>query len=282
MKIHATTLGLGALAWVAIGCGSASDMKSQDSQPQASTTLSQPAPSASTTKQASIQRTNSQMIYTGQIDEITNDLDASSSKLDALVNSVGGYYSEAHREGLKGSDRTANWKVRVPSTHYFEFVRDVEKIGNVKSSTQTSEDVSVDFVDAQAKLRDKRIEEQRIVELLRKRRDHLQDVITVENELARVRAEGVTAEAKVKQMDEHIGLSTVTITMIEPAHMAPVVPPTFGSEAFTTLKGSTETALVVVRLVALSAIALTPWVALFGVAGLAINRAYKSLLARRG
>jgi tellurite resistance protein len=59
----------------------------------------------------------------------------------------------------------------------------------VRSLNSDAQDVTEEFYDVDARLRNKRVEEQRLVEHLKKSTARLQDILAVEREISRVRGE---------------------------------------------------------------------------------------------
>jgi hypothetical protein len=79
-----------------------------------------------------------------------------------------------------------------------------------------AEDVSEEFVDLTARMANSHRLEERLVELLRTRTGKLQDVLTVERELARVREEIERMEGRLRFLKNSAQLSTLAVTLYEP------------------------------------------------------------------
>jgi uncharacterized protein DUF4349 len=79
-----------------------------------------------------------------------------------------------------------------------------------------AEDVSEEFVDLTARVANGHRLEDRLVELLRTRTGKLQDVLSVERELARVREEIERMEGRMRFLKTSAQLSTLSVNLFEP------------------------------------------------------------------
>lgn len=199
------------------------------------------------------------IIYTGEVALVTDDLDKVAAALDAKIKEFGGYISNASRSGTRGEAREASWTVRVAAEKFDSFVAALPSLGELQSSSRKADDVSEEFYDVQARLKNKKIEEMRLIELLQKATGKLTEVLTVEKELTRVRDEIERIEGRLRFLTNQTDLSTVTITVREVKNFVPEGPPTLATTLSRSLTGSLDTmrSLGVALLVVL--VALLPW-----------------------
>jgi hypothetical protein len=87
-----------------------------------------------------------------------------------------------------------------------------------------AEDVSEEFVDLTARAANGRRLEERLVDLLRTRTGKLQDVLTVERELARVREEIERIDGRMRFLKSSAQLSTLSVNLFEPPPLVSSVP----------------------------------------------------------
>jgi hypothetical protein len=87
-----------------------------------------------------------------------------------------------------------------------------------------AEDVSEEFVDLNARIANAHRLEERLIELLRTRTGKLQDVLSVEHELARVREEIERMQGRVRFLKASAQLSTLSVNLYEPAPLVASVP----------------------------------------------------------
>jgi hypothetical protein len=214
------------------------------------------------------------IIYTGSVALRTDDLDAAEKKLDEMVKQFNGYLGSASRSGTKGSQRSGSWTIRIPSTGYGSFVKAISTIGELESSSQEAQDVSEEFYDVQARLKNKKVEEARLVELLQKATGKLTEVLQVEKEISRIREEIEQIEGRLRFLTNQTDLSTITVTINEVKEFRPVGPPSLSTDVKRAFTESVGQLGDVARGILIGVIAILPWAVLPGlVVGFLLIRA---------
>lgn len=140
-----------------------------------------------------------------------------------FAKSVNGYVSSSHEtvDGL-GLKNVA-LEVRVPATQFDAAMQSVEGLGRVLDSQITSEDVTEQYVDTDAQLRNLKKTEERLLEHL-SRTGKLSDTLLIETELTRVRESLNELEGKLRFMSHRITFCTISLTFKEPAHIESIAP----------------------------------------------------------
>ena len=106
-------------------------------------------------------------------------------------------------------------QLRVPSAQFDGAVAALSQIGKVESVSVNAEDVAEEYVDLGARLANARRVEARLVELLATRTGRLSDVLTIEQELARVRQEAERYEARMRWLERRASLSSLDVSIHE-------------------------------------------------------------------
>lgn len=151
------------------------------------------------------------------------DVRQASRQLVSAVEAASGYLSDAH-ESVDGlGRRSMSIKARVPFTRFDRSLRQIEALGKVLDRQITAEDVTEEFVDSQAKLRNLKRTELRLLEHLN-RTARLADIVLVEKELNRVRGEIERLEGRLRFLEHRIAFSTITITLNEAPRPESVTP----------------------------------------------------------
>jgi acetolactate synthase regulatory subunit len=112
--------------------------------------------------------------------------------------------------------RNASLELRVPSDRFDAVVNGLEPIGKVESVNVSAEDVGEEYVDLTARIANARRLEARLIQLLASRAGRLTDVLTVERELARVREEIERYEGRLRYLQSHVSVSSLTVVVHEP------------------------------------------------------------------
>ena len=157
------------------------------------------------------------IIRTGQASIEVDSLEQSMAALRRLAQRVGGFVADASVQSGRNQLRSATLQLKVPASRFDELTEGLEPLGKLQFVNVAAEDVSEEFVDLTARAANARRLEDRLVELLRTRTGKLQDVLTVERELARVREEIERMEGRMRFLKTSAQLSTLSVNLFEPA-----------------------------------------------------------------
>jgi hypothetical protein len=141
--------------------------------------------------------------------------DESVQKITAFAAEEKGYVSTT------SSDKQANGKLRgeivvkVLPDNLDRFLGKLRGIGELKNQALTTEDVTKAYFDTESRLKNARLMEQRLIEILKTKSKDVADLLEVEKELGRVREEIETMQGELKFMDSQVAFATVTITLAE-------------------------------------------------------------------
>ena len=156
------------------------------------------------------------IIRTGQASIEVDSLEASMAELRRAVQRVGGFVADASIQSGRKQVRSATLELKVPASRFDELTGLLEPLGRLQFVNVGAEDVSEEFVDLTARVANGRRLEERLIELLRTRTGKLQDVLTVERELARVREEIERMEGRMRFLKSSAQLSTLSVNLFEP------------------------------------------------------------------
>jgi hypothetical protein len=134
-----------------------------------------------------------------------------------VVQKVGGFVADASVQSGRNQIRSATLELKVPALRFDELTEALGPIGRLQFVNVGAEDVSEEFVDLTARAANAHRLEDRLVELLRTRTGKLQDVLSVERELARVREEIERMEGRLRFLKASAQLSTLSVNLYEPA-----------------------------------------------------------------
>lgn len=157
------------------------------------------------------------IIRTGQAFVEVKDVDAAVLRLRQLAAQVGGFVTSSSMSGGRDQIRQATLEIKVPSPKYDEAVSSLSDVGKVETVNSNAQDVGEEFVDVTARVNNARRLEERLITLLANRTGKLDEVLRVERELARVREEIERYEGRLRYLTSRVAMSTLTITVHEPA-----------------------------------------------------------------
>lgn len=117
--------------------------------------------------------------------------------------------------------------MRVPVDSFERTLERLGQLGKVKSRTVTGEDVTVHVVDIESRVRNKRAEERQYLEIM-SRANRIADIVTVSNELSRVRGEIEEAQGRLKYLKSAAAMSTIDVELNEKGSKKPLAEPSLG------------------------------------------------------
>jgi len=161
--------------------------------------------------------TTAMIIRTGQAFIEVEKVDPAVLKIRQLAAQVGGYITNSSMSGGHDQIRQATLELKIPSPKYNDAVESLSTIGKVETVTSNAQDVGEEFVDVTARVTNSKRLEERLISLLANRTGKLDEVLRVERELARVREEIERYEGRLRYLSTRVAMSTLTITVHEPA-----------------------------------------------------------------
>ncbi len=160
--------------------------------------------------------TSAMIIRAGQANIEVDSLEPAVALVRTLARQLGGYIANTAMQTGRGQLRSATLEVKVPANRFDEGLSGLAPIGKLESVNVSAEDVGEEFTDAIARMANARRLETRLIELIATRTGKLKDVLDVEQELARVREEIERYEGRLRYLQAHAALSTLTICVHEP------------------------------------------------------------------
>ncbi len=217
------------------------------------------------------------IIRTGDVQLIVDNFDTAFAKFKQYVDAIqGAYIAKAEISGSVGSPRHGAWKVRVPTASFDAFMDELAGLGVPQRNLIDSRDVTEEYYDLDARLRNKKAEEARLVKHLEASTGKLDEILKVEHEISRVRGEIEQTEGRLKMIDNLASLTTINVTMQEIKDYVPPQEPTFGVKIQRTFGNSTDALTEFGKFVVLFLVGLAPWAPLIAGVGLCIYLGVRS------
>lgn len=140
------------------------------------------------------------------------DVDATTRQIRAAAEHVGGYIADT---ALTGSDayRSARIDLKVPAPQLRGFLTVLSDVGQTSSYAETAEDVTDQLTDLDARLRNARAQEKRILEIMAAKTASLGETIEVERELGRLRETIERLDAQQRTLGSRVDFVLVHVTL---------------------------------------------------------------------
>ena len=154
------------------------------------------------------------VIKTGYL-KLTVAEDGFSEATQDAVALAGRYSGFVLSTSIEGRDsRSGTLVIRVPSDRFEEFVNEVKNLGEVRSESISGQDVTQEFVDLEARLRNLRAQEAVLLRLFDKATT-VAATIRVQSELGRVQLESEQLRGRLRYLEDQTSLATLSITVAE-------------------------------------------------------------------
>lgn len=155
------------------------------------------------------------LIRTGTVAFATSNLDSAHRHITGIAAALDAYVS-AERESEYGGARHLNLTLRVPAGRFAELLTRIgDGVTDFDERIVDTRDVTAEHVDLAARLRARRVLEDRYVTILA-RADDVEDLLAVEHQLARIREEIEAAEGQLRYLENRSALSTLEVHAYEP------------------------------------------------------------------
>jgi len=164
------------------------------------------------------------VIYDATLDLMVENVESAVQRVGTLVEESGGYIAEQNMVGSPGSKRSQFWKIRVPIERFESFVASVTALGELEQFNRKSQDVTAEYYDVDARIKNKKVEEQTLQKILEERSGELEDVLKVEVQLSRVRGEIEQLQGRLRVLENLSALATLTLSIRERETYEPPAP----------------------------------------------------------
>ena len=155
---------------------------------------------------------NRKIVRTADLTLRTPQFDEAMEKAKTLLESMGGYVESLYQYGENA--RRATLGMRVPSEKLDAFLSGAEGLGRVTDRSESSTDMTTQYVDNQARLDTLYAKRDRLNELLLKAED-VSDLIEIESAIADTQYQIDSYETSQRSIDSRVDMSYVGLTLIE-------------------------------------------------------------------
>ncbi|MFO0919256.1 MAG: DUF4349 domain-containing protein [Planctomycetaceae bacterium] len=221
------------------------------------------------------------IIYTADVVLVTESLDDFRDRLTSSLEQYQGFIAAQQMTGRSGSQRMGTWTARLPAEQFSKFLEQLARWGELERESIQSDDVTEEFVDVESRLKNKRVEEERLLNLLKTQTDGLENVLAVERALNEVREQIERMEGRQRYLADKVEPTTITITVREVKDYVPPQPATFGTQLARTFQQSLHHLLDAGRLSILAVVAIIPWLIPLVIVSLPIGWFYRRVPSRK-
>lgn len=158
------------------------------------------------------------IIYSGNISLYTDDYKSTFAKIGEYAGNIGGFVQDSSSSYIDKVQNTVvnsgYITIRVPAAKFEEAMKEIQKYGSPISTSTYSTNISQQYQDIKGQLDNLKIHEERLLEYLKKA-EKIQDMLSIESELNRVRTEIDNRTTMIKNWDKEVAYSTIYVSVTE-------------------------------------------------------------------
>lgn len=208
-----------------------------------------------------------------------DDVTACADRISVLTQQLGGYLVNSRQ--YRYQDKiTANLSVKVPADKLTGMLETVSGYGEISDKTISTEDVTEEYYDAEARLKVLEAKETRLLALF-DRANTITDIVSVEKELGEVRSNIEVIKGRLKYLNNATSFSTVNITLEQAVPGTLKAPQGTMGKAWRGLVNSLNTMVDFGSNLVIYVIIILPWIIAGGILFLVIRYLFRRFKNKR-
>jgi hypothetical protein len=155
------------------------------------------------------------LIRNAQLDLEVKSFQAAMDQITAMTKAAGGYVDTSNSQKGGNGKLQGTVVVKVLPQNLDAFLLKLRDLGGVQNQSVSTDDVTKDYYDTQARLDNSRRMEEQLQDLLKHANSKVSDLLAVERELGRVRGDIEQMQGQLKLYDFEVQYATVTMQLRE-------------------------------------------------------------------
>lgn len=162
---------------------------------------------------------NRKLIRTGNMSVEVKSTEAAMRQIQQISAKAGGFVGDMSLTRHEDGSHWGNVSIRVPADQFDALLQGLQELGRVRDVSTSAQDVTDQYVDLEARIRNRKREEEALLELM-KRRGSLEDIIRIETRLSEVRETIERFEGQLRLLKDQVALSTLSVSLFEKGEAA--------------------------------------------------------------
>lgn len=176
-------------------------------------------PSYESNDSQNIAQTDKKIIKNGNLTLKVDSTDEAAKKITEIAKNNDGEVSSSSFYQSANNAKSGSIAVKTPVNNFDKAFAEIKGVASLVVRESTSgQDVTEQYIDLQAQLKNRQAEEQSFVKIL-DQAQKIQDVLDVTAQLARVRGNIEQLQGKIKYLESQTDMSTISITLSEDANI---------------------------------------------------------------
>lgn len=205
-----------------------------------------------------------QVILNAELTVAVEDIQQANQQVGKLVQEQAALVTRSAMVGSVGHSFECQWTIRVSPPKYEPLLSSLVELGESTHRVESSQDVTAEAVDLDARIRNKTQEESRLLKHLETSTGNLPEILLVEKELSRVREELERMQGQRNLLKDRVDWATINLRLIQHRDLAVVQPVRLFDQIARVWHGSWKALVTVLRFSLLCLLAVLPWVITLG------------------
>jgi hypothetical protein len=155
------------------------------------------------------------VIMTATVSLETGEHDKVVGNIRSIATGAGGYVESSSMYLTTQDKKQTTITIKVPATQYESCFAQIKALGKVKSESSSGQDVTRQYIDLSARLKNLQAEEKQLNDIMGMSRN-VTEILSVEKELFRVRGDIESTQAQLNYLGSQVDFSTITVSVAEP------------------------------------------------------------------
>ncbi len=155
------------------------------------------------------------VIMTASVSLETGEHDKAVDAIRGIATGAGGYVESSSTYLTTKDKKQTTITIKVPASRYESCFAQIKALGKVKSESSSGQDVTRQYIDLSARLKNLQSEERQLSDIMGMSKN-VTEVLSVERELFRVRGEIESTQAQLNYLGSQVDFSTITVSVVEP------------------------------------------------------------------
>lgn len=178
-----------------------------------------PVPSYDAGNSQNIAETEKKIIKNGNLTLKVDSTDEAAQKITEIAKNNKGEVSSSSFYQSANNVKSGSMNVKIPVADFDKAFAEIKKVASLVARESTSgQDVTEQYIDLQAQLKNRQAEEQSFVKIL-DQAQKIQDVLDVTAQLARVRGNIEQLQGRIKYLESQTDMSTISINLSEDSNI---------------------------------------------------------------
>ncbi|HTK04860.1 MAG TPA: DUF4349 domain-containing protein [Candidatus Eisenbacteria bacterium] len=155
------------------------------------------------------------IIKNGSLRLTVDNVSASLDRISAIAKDRNGFVQSSSASEREDGKHDGQVTIRVPVVHFEAAVADLKALATIVNyEATTGQDVTEQYTDLQAQLRNAKAQEEEYLRIMKKA-ESVEDILKVQERLGYVRGQIESLEGRIKYLENQTSLSTITVSLTE-------------------------------------------------------------------